>query len=52
MATNQNEEFAQIFLSLVEDFSTNISKKVPSIYLQRDSNKCKFSLSHYKSMET
>ena len=44
MAKNQNEELAHIVLRLVEDYSTNISKNVLSKYLQRDNNKCQFSL--------
>ena len=44
MATNQNVEFVQFFLCLVEDCSTNFYKNFLSNYLQWDSNKDLLSL--------
>ena len=35
MATNQNEEFAQIILHLMEDYSTNTSKKIVKVPAMR-----------------
>ena len=51
MTINQIQGFGRK-LYLVEDYSVKISENLLPKYLQRNSNKCQFSISHCKSMET
>ena len=50
MTKNQNEEFVQHYCSLVEDYLTNISKKVVKIPAM-NAIKVNFHFSNYKSKE-
>ena len=52
METNQNEEFVQLLLCLVEDYSTNIYKKFCQNTCSEIPIKTNFHFSHFKPMET